>query len=79
MLCQPFYEKAHIATFLFLLIEMNLRIHVQHDGKVAKFWLQPIKLQNTGGFSATELNQIARTVEKNQVNFLEKWHDFFGS
>jgi hypothetical protein len=54
-------------------------IHVQHDGKVAKFWLQPIKLQNTGGFSATELNQIARTVEKNQVNFLEKWHDFFGS
>ena len=52
-------------------------IHVQHDGKVAKFWLQPIKLQNTGGFNATELNQIARTVEKNQVNFLEKWHDFF--
>ncbi|MBD2150659.1 DUF4160 domain-containing protein [Pseudanabaena sp. FACHB-1277] len=53
-------------------------IHVQHDGNVAKFWLQPIKLQNTGGFSATELNQIAKTVKENQVDFLEKWHDFFG-
>ena len=40
-------------------------IHVQRDSKVAKFWLQPVKLQNSGGFSTAELNQIAKTVRKN--------------
>ena len=52
-------------------------IHVQRDSKVAKFWLQPVKFQNSGGFSTAELNQVTKTVRKNQVNFLEKWNDFF--
>jgi hypothetical protein len=54
-------------------------VHVQRDSKVAKLWLQPVKIQNDGGFSSIELNSIIKTVEANQTIFLEKWHDFFGS
>jgi len=34
-------------------------VHVQHESRVAKFWLNPVVLAASGGFSAAEL----RTVE----------------
>jgi len=54
-------------------------IHIQCENKVAKFWLDPIILQNAGGFSRKELNRIARLVEDHQEYFLEKWNELFGS
>ena len=45
---------------------------------VAKFWLDPVALQRAGGFSRTELNEIARLVEENREHLLERWHEFFG-
>jgi hypothetical protein len=54
-------------------------VHVQRESMVAKFWLDPVILQNTGGFSRQELNKLARLVEENQRDFLEKWYEFFGA
>jgi hypothetical protein len=34
-------------------------VHVQHESRVAKFWLSPVALAASGGFPAAEL----RTVE----------------
>jgi len=45
---------------------------------VAKFWLDPVMIQKTGGFSRTELNQIAKLVEENRESLLEHWYEFFG-
>ncbi len=45
---------------------------------VAKFWLDPVVLERAGGFSRRELNTIAKLVEQNAEQFLEKWYDFFG-
>lgn len=54
-------------------------IHVRREKMVAKFWLDPVVLERTGGFSAAELNRIARLIHQNRVNFLEKWYEFFGT
>ena len=52
-------------------------IHVRRETRVAKFWLDPIALQNTGGFSPTELNAIAKLIQQHHEMFLEKWNEFF--
>jgi len=48
-------------------------IHVERDANKAKFWLDPVRLQNSGGFSRTEINRIQGLVEE----LLESWNEFF--
>jgi hypothetical protein len=54
-------------------------IHVECDKHKAKFWLQPIRLQNSGGFKRKELNRIQALIEENQVHFLEEWNEYFSA
>jgi len=44
---------------------------------VAKFWLDPVVLERTGGFSRSELNTIAEQVIEHREEFLERWDEFF--
>ena len=53
-------------------------IHVRRDNKVAKFWLDPVVLQQAGGYSRTELNFVTRSIREHREMFLERWYDFFG-
>jgi Domain of unknown function (DUF4160) len=52
-------------------------LHVERDREVAKFWLQPVRLQNNQGFSRTEINRIQKLIQENQEQLLAGWHDFF--
>lgn len=52
-------------------------IHVERDRNKAKFWLDPVRLQNSGGFSRSEINRIQRLVEQNRELFLRRWDEFF--
>lgn len=52
-------------------------IHVERDDNVAKFWLDPVRLQSSGGFNRREINRIRRLIEENQQVILESWHEFF--
>ena len=52
-------------------------VHVQRDEKLAKFWLDPVALAESGRFSALELRDIERIVSRNQVRFLKAWNEFF--
>jgi hypothetical protein len=54
-------------------------IHIQRENMVAKFWLDPIVLQNIGGFNRNELNRIARLVKEHQTYLLEQWNEFFSN
>ena len=53
-------------------------IHVRRENMVAKFWLDPVALQQAGGFNRVELNAIGRLVQENQQRLLEEWYEFFG-
>jgi hypothetical protein len=52
-------------------------IHVEREAKTAKFWLDPVRLQRSGGFSGRELQRIRRLVERNRPYLLKSWHDYF--
>ena len=52
-------------------------IHVERDDNIAKFWLEPVRLQSSGGFDRREINRIRRLIEENQQSILESWHEFF--
>ncbi|MEM1271143.1 MAG: DUF4160 domain-containing protein [Bacteroidota bacterium] len=52
-------------------------IHVERDRDVAKFWLDPVTLDKSGGFNRTELNRLNRLVEEHQLHLLDRWHEFF--
>ncbi len=42
-------------------------IHVEREDKVAKFWLDPVRLQSSGGFSRNEIIHIQRVVGEYQI------------
>lgn len=53
-------------------------IHVERDDNVAKFWLDPVRLQSNGGFSRPEISTIARIVSEQRSVLLEAWSGYFG-
>ena len=54
-------------------------VHVERDAAQAKFWLEPISLQSSTGFSRSDLNAIYRLIEQNHPLLLQHWHDYFDS
>jgi hypothetical protein len=54
-------------------------VHVEVNGRVAKFWLDPVELSKSGRVADHELRRIEKLVIEHQVEFIEAWNDFFGS
>ena len=54
-------------------------VHVARDRDVAKFWLEPVRLQRSGGFNPVEINRIANLVEEHREGIIEAWHGHFGN
>jgi len=52
-------------------------VHVERDESVAKFWIDPVRLDSSGGFRRAELRDIERLVSGNEAVLLEAWHGFF--
>ena len=53
-------------------------VHVERDDRIAKFWLTPIRLQSSGGFSRVEIARIERLVSDHRVVLMEAWDEYFG-
>jgi hypothetical protein len=52
-------------------------VHVERDEKVAKFWLDPVWLQNSGGFSRSEISELYRLVVKWRDDLQRAWDEYF--
>jgi hypothetical protein len=52
-------------------------VHVQRDGALAKFWLDPVALCSFTGFPPRELRRLLTTVENREAQFEEAWDEFF--
>lgn len=52
-------------------------IHVERDECEAKFWLTPVRLEWSIGFSGQELRRVTRLVKSNRQWLLDAWNDFF--
>jgi hypothetical protein len=54
-------------------------VHVERDANQTKLGLDPVRLQNSGGFSRTEINRIQKLVEENQEHLLRRWNEYFNN
>lgn len=54
-------------------------IHVERDENRAKFWLDPVRLQDSGGFRGPELGRITGLVREHRASLLGAWNEFFGT
>jgi hypothetical protein len=52
-------------------------VHVQRDNGSAKFWLDPVRLERSKGFSAAEIRRIEDLIEENEASLLRAWHEYF--
>jgi hypothetical protein len=52
-------------------------VHVERDDCTAKFSLEPVRLENSGGFRVPELRQIQKLVSENAEELLRAWDEFF--
>lgn len=54
-----------------------IHVHVQRERRLAKFWLEPVALAGTSGFTGQELRKIEKLVVANRNQFVEAWHEYF--
>jgi hypothetical protein len=75
----PTVLRIHGFRFFFYSLEGSEppHIHVEHGGKVAKFWLQPASLAESHGFRIHELNRLRLLVIEHRLEFLEAWNAHF--
>ncbi len=59
--------------------EEPAHIHVQAGSAEAKFWLAPVELAATFGFSAREVGDIASLVREHEPELAEAWNEYFGN
>jgi hypothetical protein len=52
-------------------------VHVEREANRAKLWLEPVRLQESGGFHAREINRIAALVEEHREELLRAWNEYF--
>lgn len=52
-------------------------VHVARDNSRAKFWLDPVRLQDSTGFGSTELGRIEQVVTEHATLLRMAWDDFF--
>ena len=53
-------------------------VHVERDNAVAKFWLDPVRLQQSSGFRRAELRRLERLVLAHRDAILRSWNAYFG-
>ena len=52
-------------------------VHVDRDNRVAKFWLDPVRMQVSGGMRRTDIRRVQRIILDNHSLLLEAWNDYF--
>lgn len=51
---------------------------MEREESKAKFWLEPVRLEKSRGFSRVEIGRIERLVAENVVILLRAWHEYYG-
>ena len=67
--------------FFFFASDMNepSHIHVERDDNMAKFWIDPVRLQSSCGFSRNEIARIQIIILEHQQHLQEAWYGYFNN
>ena len=55
-----------------------VHVHVVRDRKAAKFWLAPVRVEYSRGFTMVELAKVTALVRANEAAIQKAWHEYFG-
>jgi len=55
-----------------------IHIHVEKAEGNAKFWLEPIKVEYSYGFSVKERKTIMAIIVEHKIDLINSWHEYFG-
>jgi hypothetical protein len=58
---------------------LPIHVHIEKEGKVAKYNLEPVELIKSSKFNAQELRQIRKIIEENKEQFIIKWNEDFNN
>lgn len=53
-------------------------IHVEREDNIAKFWIDPVRLQKSGGFRRSEIIRIMNIIDEHNEQIMEAWDEYFG-
>jgi len=56
--------------------ESKPHVHVEEENNTAKFWIEPVELAESHGFSTRQLNKIEQLVEDNVQLIIKEWRGF---
>jgi len=56
-----------------------VHIHIEKDGKTAKYCLTPLGLVKSTGFNASDLRKIGTLIDDNIELFKQRWNEYFNS
>jgi Domain of unknown function (DUF4160) len=56
-----------------------LHVQVERGNSLAKFWLDPIRLQHNSRFNRPEILRIQRMLAEHYSPLVEAWNAYFGS
>ncbi len=52
-------------------------VHVEREANRGKFWLDPVRLAESGGFSRVEIRRLEALVRQNEIELRGAWDEFF--
>lgn len=52
-------------------------VHIEKDNKIAKFWLNPVRLENSGRFNRYEINYLFKVVVEYNEHLIRSWNEYF--
>jgi hypothetical protein len=52
-------------------------VHVERDENIAKFWIDPVRLQRSGCFRRPELRKVEQMIREIRTELLEAWNEYF--
>jgi hypothetical protein len=55
-----------------------VHIHVRKNEALAKFWLDPVRLEDSYGFDSRALREISDIIEERAEQIRRAWREHFG-
>ena len=56
---------------------LSRHVHIRRDNEVAKFSLDPVRLERSGRMTKKEIGQIEKIIVRNQELLLRGWNEIF--
>lgn len=54
-----------------------VHVHVEREDRVAKFWLDPVRLHGSGGLTRAEIAEVLRILVRHRDQLVEAWNEYF--